>query len=151
MANWLDESLWQSLCNGEACPICLAGPKDVVAELATSWVTAAERAPLPGYAAVVYKRHVVEPFELHPADGAAFWNDVMIAAKIIADLFRPIQMNYEIHGNTVPHLHAHLFPRSRDDPFLGDPIDGRRQTFKRSAEDLERIGRAFKASGSGRL
>lgn len=25
----------------------------------------------------------------------------------------PRKMNYEIHGNTIPHLHLHIFPRSR--------------------------------------
>ncbi|MGB6535125.1 MAG: hypothetical protein WBF58_04100 [Xanthobacteraceae bacterium] len=32
-------------------------------------------------------------------------------------------MNYEIHGNTIPHLHLHIFPRYRGDPFEGRPID----------------------------
>jgi diadenosine tetraphosphate (Ap4A) HIT family hydrolase len=32
-------------------------------------------------------------------------------------------MNYEIHGNTLPHLHMHLLPRLPDDGFVGRPID----------------------------
>ena len=31
--------------------------------------------------------------------------------------------NYEIHGNTVPHLHIHLYPRTIGDPFPGQAID----------------------------
>ena len=34
-------------------------------------------------------------------------------------------MNDEIHGNTVPHLHMHVFPRYPGDPFEGAPIDPR--------------------------
>ena len=31
-------------------------------------------------------------------------------------------MNYEIHGNSIPHLHLHLYPRFPGDPFEGRPI-----------------------------
>ena len=36
-----------------------------------------------------------------------------------------IEVNYEIHGNTVPHLHVHIFPRYIGDPFEGGPINPR--------------------------
>jgi diadenosine tetraphosphate (Ap4A) HIT family hydrolase len=48
-------------------------------------------------------------------------------------------MNYEIHGNSIPHLHLHLYPRFRGDPYEGRAIDGRSASFERSPEDLERI------------
>lgn len=41
---------------------------------------------------------------------------------------RPIKINYEIHGNTLPHLHVHVFPRYAGDPFEGRPIDPRQIT-----------------------
>ncbi len=34
-------------------------------------------------------------------------------------------MNYEIHGNTAPHLHVHVFSRHIGDQFEGGPIDPR--------------------------
>jgi diadenosine tetraphosphate (Ap4A) HIT family hydrolase len=34
-----------------------------------------------------------------------------------------VKINYEMHGNTAPHLHMHLFPRYLDDPFAGVPTD----------------------------
>jgi diadenosine tetraphosphate (Ap4A) HIT family hydrolase len=92
----------------------------------------------------VSKRHVVEPFELPPSARRAFWDDVMLAAEVLAGLFSPIKMNYELHGNTVPHLHVHLYPRYRDDSFVGGPIDLRRATFVRSRDELRRIGRAIR-------
>jgi diadenosine tetraphosphate (Ap4A) HIT family hydrolase len=98
-----------------------------VAELDAVWITAGREAPLPGYACVVSKPHVVEPFEL--AD----------------ELFRPTKMNYEIHGNTIPHLHVHLYPRFDGDPYRNGPIDPRRHTFTRSNEELERLRAALAA------
>lgn len=131
--------------NGEpSCPICLRGtPLDVIAELDATWVTAAEEAPLPGYACVVARRHVVEPFQLPAAELDTFWSEAMLVARAVHDLVRPVKMNYEIHGNTIPHLHMHLYPRYSGDPYAGAPIDPRRASFRRSREELERLSRAI--------
>jgi diadenosine tetraphosphate (Ap4A) HIT family hydrolase len=52
-------------------------------------------------------------------------------------------MNYEIHGNTIPHLHLHLFPRFAGDPFQGRPIDGRSTAVVRSPADIARLRAAI--------
>ena len=135
---------WRS---GSKCPICLEGePKDVVAELRLSWVSAPPNASLPGYVSVRAKEHVSEPFQLPPAERTAFWEEVMGVAKVLDGLYKQIKMNYEIHGNTIPHLHVHLFPRYSDDPFVGGPIDPRRVSFRRTQDDLSRIRHAIVAA-----
>jgi diadenosine tetraphosphate (Ap4A) HIT family hydrolase len=127
-----------------SCPICRRGrPLNVIGEFATVWVTAQATAPLPGYACVVAKRHVIEPFHLPADEMLAFWSESMSIAEALDQLVRPVKMNYEIHGNTIPHLHLHLFPRFRGDPFEGRPIDGRRMSFERTAEELDRIRTAI--------
>jgi diadenosine tetraphosphate (Ap4A) HIT family hydrolase len=127
------------------CPICARGaPLDAIAELGATWVTAGVEAPLPGCVCVVSKRHVVEPFELPPDALIAFWQEAMSVARALAQLLEPAKMNYEIHGNTIPHLHMHLFPRFLGDPFEGGPIDPRRASFTRSPEELDRLGAALK-------
>jgi diadenosine tetraphosphate (Ap4A) HIT family hydrolase len=128
------------------CPICShpgRRPNDVVADLAVAWVTAGTSAPLPGYVCVVAKRHVVEPYELAERERAAFWEDCMIAARGLAALFQPVKMNYEIHGNTIPHLHMHLYPRYVGDPYEGGPIDNQAR-FTRKAFEIDRIVQAIK-------
>jgi diadenosine tetraphosphate (Ap4A) HIT family hydrolase len=127
-----------------SCPICANGePLDVVAEFATIWITAQPDAPLPGYVCVVCKRHVIEPFELPRSELIAFWQEAMLVARTVNELYRPSKMNYEIHGNTIPHLHLHLYPRFADDPYVGGPIDTRLASFSRSPEQLSAIRRAF--------
>jgi diadenosine tetraphosphate (Ap4A) HIT family hydrolase len=127
-----------------ACIICRnGGPLDVIADLPTTWVTAPPSAPLPGYACVVAKRHVSEPFELDEPELSAFWTESMSVAAALSELVQPSKMNYEIHGNTIPHLHLHLFPRFAGDPFQGGPIDGRSSAFERSPEDIARLGAAM--------
>lgn len=140
---WDDAEMWRGLVDGSRCPICLRGkPSDVLAELSASWVTGGRAAPLPGYVAIVSKRHVIEPFELSVQEQMPFWQDAMRAARALVGLFKPIKMNYEIHGNTVPHLHMHLYPRTMDDPFADRPIDPRKVSFTRSDADLQLIRRA---------
>jgi diadenosine tetraphosphate (Ap4A) HIT family hydrolase len=139
---WSDPASWAKQRRPESCPICIRGvPLDVLADFPATWITGGASAPLPGYACVVSKHHVVEPFELPVGASAAFWGDVMLAAAAVNRLFSPAKINYEIHGNTIPHLHLHLFPRFAGDPYEGGPIDPRRTGFQRSAGDLDRLRR----------
>jgi diadenosine tetraphosphate (Ap4A) HIT family hydrolase len=100
-------------------------------------VTAAPAACLPGYVCVMSRRHVEEPYDLD--DAGAWWAECMLVARALSAELRPRKMNYEIHGNTVPHLHLHLFPRTDDDPFVGRPIDGMANLVTRSPADLARL------------
>ena len=42
---------------------------------------------------------------------AAFWLEVCAVARAVQDAVGSSTINCEIHGNTVPHLHLHVFPR----------------------------------------
>jgi diadenosine tetraphosphate (Ap4A) HIT family hydrolase len=96
-----------------SCPICDRGePLGIVAELESTWVTTDAESPVPGYVCLVSKRHVVEPFELPTDELDAFWRESMLVARAAAELLKPSKMNYVIHGNTIPHLHMHLYPRN---------------------------------------
>jgi diadenosine tetraphosphate (Ap4A) HIT family hydrolase len=139
-AIWADPEAWTARLEPGGCPVCQRGePEHVLVELPRSWVVAPPRAPVPGYVAVFAKTHAVEPYDLAPTERIAFWEEALMVARALSDLIRPIKTNYEIHGNTVPHLHMHLFPRSRDDPHVGGPIDARKNPYLRSREDLGRI------------
>jgi len=77
------------------------------------------------------------------AEQALFWQETMLVAAAVDTVVKPIKMNYEIHGNTLPHLHVHVFPRQPDDPFIGGPIDPRHASFGRSDEELQRLALAI--------
>jgi diadenosine tetraphosphate (Ap4A) HIT family hydrolase len=47
-------------------------------------------------------------------------------------------MNHEIHGNTIPRLHMHLFPRTAGDVYVGYVIHHRVE-FEQSTQDLEAL------------
>ncbi len=70
----------------------------------------------------------------------------MRAAAAVASVVQPVKVNYEIHGNTIPHLHLHVFPRFRGDPFERSPIDPHAVTpTRRSPEEIEALRRAIAA------
>jgi diadenosine tetraphosphate (Ap4A) HIT family hydrolase len=49
--------------------------------------------------------------------------DAQRVSKSLIAATGAVKMNYEIHGNSLPHLHMHFFPRYRGDRFEGKPID----------------------------
>ena len=49
----------------------------------------------------------------------------VLALPAVVAIVQPVKMNYEIHGNTAPHLHVHFFPRYVGDQFEGGPINPR--------------------------
>ena len=123
MSRWNSDE-WAALCSGAACPICRAGrPAGVVLELTATYLTASADAPMRGYCCVVLKRHAVELHDLPDDEAISFLRDIQRTCRAIQEIAKPVKLNYEIHGNTIPHLHVHVFPRYRGDPFEGRPID----------------------------
>jgi len=124
MSKWADPEAWERLRSDASCPICIQSkPRGILAELEASYLTAGEDAPMKGYCCLVLQRHAVELFDLGPEEAAAFMRDVQRVARAVHDITGAVKLNYEIHGNTIPHLHMHLYPRYVGDPFEGKPID----------------------------
>jgi SAM-dependent methyltransferase len=93
---------------------------------------------------MVARTHVAEPFELGGLERRRYWEEVLQTAKAVRESTGATKINYEIHGNTIPHLHTHLYPRYPGDPFSGQPIDGRVTLFERSAEQIDRLAEAVR-------
>ena len=98
---------------------------DVVAKLETSWVTMQEAAPVPGYVCLVSQTHAVDLHDLPRATACGFMRDARRVSMAVARVMGAVKINYEIHGNSIPHLHMHYFPRYRGDQFEGKPINPR--------------------------
>jgi diadenosine tetraphosphate (Ap4A) HIT family hydrolase len=126
MSTWNDHDRWAALCSGISCPICCQNePLDLVATLEASWVTMQEAAPVRGYACLVSRTHVVELHELPEATACAFMRDARKVSSALLASTGAVKLNYEIHGNSLPHLHMHFFPRYRGDRFEDQPINPR--------------------------
>ena len=76
-----------------------------------------------GYSIVVWRgRHIAEPTELSREEAAQYWLEVVEAGRRIERYLGPVKLNYDILGNALPHLHAHVVPRYADDPKPGWPF-----------------------------
>ena len=142
MSLWNDPDRWSALCSGVACPICRRRePLHVVAKLEASWVTMGKRHRVPGYVCLVSQTHAVDLHDLTEAAAFAFMRDARKVSMAVASVTRAVKMNYEIHGNSIPHLHMHFFPRYRGDQFEGQPINPRRVVY--APGEFERIRNSF--------
>jgi diadenosine tetraphosphate (Ap4A) HIT family hydrolase len=76
-----------------------------------------------GYTVVMWRgRHVNEPTELDEVEASGYWSEVLAVARALIALYKPLKMNYETLGNSLPHLHTHLIPRFTEDPRPGQPF-----------------------------
>lgn len=129
-SEWMPRSRWDALVRGEGCSLCAELASDEhqtpdgykIADLGRSRLRPAANQWVPGYCLLVCTKHVREPYELSRDERLVFFEDMMRAAQALERVFNPVKMNFEILGNSVPHLHCHLTPRYYDDPAPGRPI-----------------------------
>ncbi|HYH83360.1 MAG TPA: HIT family protein [Longimicrobium sp.] len=126
MSRWTDPAAWAQAISPEHCTVCVRGvPDDALAVLGSCWVGMPEDGPMRGYCFLMLHEHAVELHDVSPDVAAAFMRDAQAVSAAVQRLTGAVKMNYEIHGNTVPHLHMHVFPRYVGDPFEGAPINPR--------------------------
>lgn len=76
-----------------------------------------------GYTIVIWRgRHVAEPTELSRDEAISYWLEVLRVARALEEHLRPVKVNYNLLGNSVPHLHTHVIPRFASDPRPGWPF-----------------------------
>ncbi|MBF9071854.1 histidine triad (HIT) protein [Streptacidiphilus sp. NEAU-YB345] len=70
-----------------------------------------------GYTVARWKRprHVADPTELNEQEAAGFWRELLIVGDILKQHYEPLKLNIALFGNVLPHLHAHVIPRTLDD------------------------------------
>jgi len=74
------------------------------------------------YTIFVSKSCVPELHDLSPGVRSRFLDEMALVAEAVFRAFAPRKLNYELLGNSVAHLHWHLFPRYEDDPNPQCPV-----------------------------
>ncbi|HUK72054.1 MAG TPA: HIT family protein [Streptosporangiaceae bacterium] len=120
---------WGELIRGIGCEMCEAGRPDAdrygIRVLEGKYSDAyLQRADVQrGYTVVIWRGcHVSEPTELDEVGAAGYWAEVLAVARALISVYKPLKMNYETLGNSLPHLHTHLVPRYTADPRPGQPF-----------------------------
>ena len=103
---------------GQGCPSCAHGRPDTTlygvryfaGERCDAYLARADIQR--GLTIAVFRgRHVVEPTELTDDEAASYGREVLRVGRAIEVAFAPVKLNYDLLGNTVPHLHTHIVPR----------------------------------------
>jgi diadenosine tetraphosphate (Ap4A) HIT family hydrolase len=114
---------------GHACGICSIIERirsgrfpDWVAELPRSWLTLGDAQFYRGYCILLAKRHVTELHAMPRGEAHELLDEVLAVGRTLAEVLKPLKLNYECLGNQEPHVHWHIFPRYPDDPMRLAPV-----------------------------
>ena len=115
-----------------------------VADLESGRLRLARNQYVRGYSVLISARHVREPYELADDESARFFADVVRAGRALDRVFSPTKLNFELLGNSVPHLHCHLVPRYYGDPGGDRPIDPHREEVVLPADEYRGLVAALR-------
>ena len=114
---------------GEGCPSCEEGRPDeapwgvrfFAGTVCDAYLVRADIQR--GLSLVIWRgRHVTEPTQLTDAEAGAYGREVLHVGRTLEEVLQPVKLNYDLLGNSVPHLHTHIVPRYADDPRPGWPF-----------------------------
>ena len=95
---------------------------DCVAELPRSWLTLGDAQFYRGYCVLLAKRHVTELHAMPRGEAHELLDEILAVGRTLAEVLKPLKLNYECLGNQEPHVHWHIFPRYLDDPMRFVPV-----------------------------
>ncbi len=110
-----DPDQWLRMAQKENCPYCRKDEDPMQSTTLKffkySEMCAHPQVCLKGTCYLITKEHYVELFDLDEETLLGFMKEVQVAARVLKEVTGAFKINYELHGNTAPHLHLHLFPR----------------------------------------
>jgi diadenosine tetraphosphate (Ap4A) HIT family hydrolase len=120
---------WTERVRGKDCAMCADGRAEVAHGSSRIFAGRVSDAYLVrndvgqrGYCVVIWRgRHVSDPTELSADEARDYFDEVLRVGRAIERQYKPIKMNFEMLGNSVPHLHTHVIPRYLDDGEPGHP------------------------------
>ena len=120
---------WKERVRGKDCAMCADGRAEVAHGSSRVFAGRVSDAYLVrndvgqrGYCVVIWRgRHVSDPTQLSTDEARDYFDEVLRVGRAIERQYTPIKMNFEMLGNSLPHLHTHVIPRYLDDGEPGQP------------------------------
>lgn len=113
----------------EGCPLCRrieqiqSGTNPhFVAEMQSGYVVIGDHQLFRGYSLLLCRQHVPELHLLGAGMRSTLLEEMAILGEAVFKAFRPAKLNYELLGNSIQHMHWHVFPRHADDPCPNGPV-----------------------------
>jgi diadenosine tetraphosphate (Ap4A) HIT family hydrolase len=142
---WMPREQWDALARGETCPLCQEIQSAIpineygftITDLPMSRLRLASNQFVRGYCVLICNQHVQEPYHLPRIQYLQFFADMTLVAQALERVFQPLKMNFQLLGNAVPHLHAHILPRYYGDAAPHRPIDPNMEVLQLSMEEAQ--------------
>lgn len=120
---------WDDRMGGVGCGMCREGRPEETASGSRIFAGEVSDAYLMredwvrGYTVVIWRgAHAAEIDDLSTDDLARYWREVTRVGRALRKHFAPAKLNYQVLGNTLPHVHTHIVPRYVHDPVPGRPL-----------------------------
>jgi diadenosine tetraphosphate (Ap4A) HIT family hydrolase/predicted kinase len=129
---------WSERVRGKDCAVCADGRLEVshgnsrvlAGKVSDAYLVRSDVGQR-GYCVVVWRgRHVSDPTELSADEARDYFDEVLRVGRAIERQYKPIKMNFEMLGNSLPHLHTHVVPRYLNDGEPGHPAHFMRTDLK---------------------
>lgn len=90
-------------------------------------VVAVDDADLPGYTRIIWQQHETEITDLSSRDQHELMRSVFVVEGVQRAILQADKINLASLGNMTPHLHWHIIPRWKSDPWFPDSIWAQRR------------------------
>lgn len=108
--------------NAARCPLCPENGGTLVWRNEALRVVCVDEPDLPGYTRVIWHAHVPEMTDLETRARDELMQAVYIVESVQRQILQADKVNLASLGNMTPHLHWHIIPRWRNDPWFPDSI-----------------------------
>lgn len=106
----------------ENCPLCALPAGQILWQDELVCVINPGENRIPGFTRVVLKKHIAEMSALSEKERIHVMNTVNAVETLMLRMMRPDKVNLASLGNMVPHLHWHVIPRWKNDPWFPDSV-----------------------------
>lgn len=110
------------------CNICLwieeikSSPKFLIKEFTTGFAVISKFQYFKGYTLFLCKDHVFELHQLTSSKRDLFLQEMAQVGEAVYKAVHPDKLNYELLGNSEPHLHWHIIPRRKKEKDFNRPV-----------------------------
>jgi len=128
------------------CPLCNPTNENVIFQ--NDFVRVILVDEIPGYVRVITQKHVKEFSDLSDDEAVNLTMLVKKIEKIIIQTLKPDKVNIASLGNMVPHMHVHIIPRFKNDPWWPGATFCEKQrdfNYPVTSEDIQNLTNKIKA------
>jgi len=97
------------------CPLCNLKNEDIIYKNDFFRVILVDE--IPGYIRIITNKHIKEFSDLNDDEAVKLTLAVKKIEKKMIEFLNPDKINIASLGNMVPHLHIHIIPRYKNDPW----------------------------------